>query len=274
MLKETAQHEWIDEQGIFLWLAFFFSEIGAGAYFFSLFHDFRPGYVTGYITTLALGGFIHLAYLGNPRRVLGMFIKVRTSELSRGMWVILLFAVVGFFQAILGYQFGVVLKSLMGFICLLLIMHGFATMNVVKALPSWNQSMVLPLSIVSGIWVGSQVVQFMMGVSGGEVQSMEAWCRVILLSYIGLTALYVWGSLHGSEAARFSVFNLVRGNYSRLFYSGVVLIGFIAPLLITLAMWGLGVYMVGVFLRLVCVFIGDLLLRYSIMKSAYYTPLL
>lgn len=98
MLKETPQHEWIDSQGMFLWLAFFFSEIGA-AYFVSLLYNFRPGYLAGYIITLALGGLIHMAYLGNPRRVFGMFKQVKTSELSRGMWVILVFALLGFFRA-------------------------------------------------------------------------------------------------------------------------------------------------------------------------------
>ncbi|MGA3118270.1 MAG: DMSO reductase [Syntrophobacteraceae bacterium] len=274
MIKKTPQHEWIDEQGMFLWLAFFFSEIGAGAYFISLFYDFRPGYVVGYIITLALGGMIHMAYLGNPQRVFGMFLKARTSELSRGMWVILAFACMGFFPSLLGTQYGVVLKALMGFICILLIMHGFATMNVIKAIPSWNQSTVLPLSIVSGIWVGSQLIQFMMGISGREVLGMEVWCRMILLAYIGLIALYLWGTFHASEAANFSVSNLVRGDFSKLFYLGVILIGIVGPLLITLAMWGSGVYTVGIFLRLIFVFIGDLLLRYSIMKSAYYTPLL
>ena len=274
MIKKTPQHEWIDDQGMFLWLAFFFSEIGAGAFFVSLFYDFRPGYVVGYIITLALGGMIHMAYLGNPQRVFGMFLKARTSELSRGMWVILAFACMGFFPSLLGTQYGVVLKALMGFICILLIMHGFATMNVIKAIPSWNQSTVLPLSIVSGIWVGSQLIQFMMGISGREVLGMEVWCRMILLAYIGLIALYLWGTFHASEAANFSVSNLVRGDFSKLFYLGVILIGIVGPLLITLAMWGSGVYTVGIFLRLIFVFIGDLLLRYSIMKSAYYTPLL
>ena len=274
MIKKTRQHEWIDDQGMFLWLAFFFSEIGAGAYFVSLFYNFRPGYVVGYIITLALGGLIHMAYLGNPQRVFGMFLKVRTSELSRGMWVILAFAGLGFFQCLLGFQYGAVLKTLMGFICILLIMHGFATMNVMKAIPSWNQSTVLPLSIVSGIWVGSQVIQFMMGVSGGEVLGMEVWCRMLLLAYIGMIALYLWGTFHASEAAKFSVSNLVRGGFSKLFYLGVILIGIAAPLLITLAMWGWGVNSPGILLRLIFVFTGDLLLRYSIMKSAYYTPLL
>ncbi len=273
MIRETPQHEWIDRQGIYLWLAFFFSEIGAGAYFVSLFSDFRAGYIAGYITTLVLGGLIHMAYLGNPQRAIKMFTKVRTSELSRGMWVILVFAVLGFFQCLLGFQFGPVLKTVMGIVCILLIMHGFATMNVMKAIPSWNQSTLLPLSIVSGIWVGSQMIQFLAGVSGGDVLEMEVWSRVLLLAYSGLIALFLWGSYHSSEAARFSVVKLLRGDFSKLFYL-VAALCFVAPLLLTLAMGALGVNSAGIFLRLLVVLAGDLLLRYSIMKSAYYTPLL
>ncbi len=33
MVKATPQREWIEAKGMFLWLAFFFSEIGAGVYF-------------------------------------------------------------------------------------------------------------------------------------------------------------------------------------------------------------------------------------------------
>lgn len=273
MIKETPQHEWIDNQGVFLWLAFFFSEIGAGAYFVSLFHDFRPGYVAGYFITLVLGGLIHMAYLGNPQRAIRMFTKVRTSELSRGMWVILVFAVLGFFQSLVGFHFGPVLKTLMGLVCVLLIMHGFATMNVMKAIPSWNQSTLLPLSIVSGIWVGSQIIQLMMGLSGREVAGMEVWCRVILLAYGALIALFVWGSFHSSEAAKYSITTLVFGDYSRLFYL-VIVLSFGVPMLLTLSMWALGANAAGIFLRLAFVLVGDLLLRYSVMKSAYYTPLL
>lgn len=274
MIKETPQHEWIDNQGVLLWLAFFFSEIGAGAYFISLFYDFKPGYVTGYLITLVLGGLIHMAYLGNPQRAFRMFAKARTSELSRGMWVILIFGVLGFFQILPGFQYGVVMKTLMGIICILLIMHGFATMNVMKAIPSWNQSTVLPLSIVSGIWVGSQIVQLMMGMSGADIQGFEVWSRVLLLAYIGLMGLFVWGTFHASDVARFSITALIKGDFSQLFYLGVLAVGFAVPLLITLSMWGLGVNSAGVFLRLVFVFVGDLALRYSIMKSAHYTPLL
>ena len=46
LTKPTPQEEWIQGKGLLLWLAFFFSEIGAGIYFVSLFLNFRPGWIT------------------------------------------------------------------------------------------------------------------------------------------------------------------------------------------------------------------------------------
>jgi hypothetical protein len=85
MMRPTAQTQWIDDKGIFLWLAFFFSEIGAGLYFVSLFYEYRAGLVLGWLITLILGGVIHILYLGNPMRAWRMIMKPNTSELSRGI---------------------------------------------------------------------------------------------------------------------------------------------------------------------------------------------
>lgn len=280
MVQPTQQEEWIEGPGIYLWLAFFFSEIGAGIYFISLFNDYRPGFVIGWLMTLVLGGLIHMRYLGNPRRVLRIFAKPRTSELARGMWVILIFAVLGFFQVLPGLfpglpwtGFNFMYKIIMGIICILLIMHGFATMNVIRALPSWNSTMILPLSIISGIWVGSQFVQFFLSLSGAELAVFEMWSRVFFFVYLLFVLLYIWGTYHVSDTAHFSMQELIKGNYSQLFYIGVVAIGLVVPLLLTLIMWA-NVNAFLVFLRLVFVFVGDLLLRYTIMKSGYYAPLI
>ena len=75
-----------------------------------------------------------------------------------------------------------------------LISHGFATMNVVRALPAWSSTMVLPLSVMSGVWVGSQLLQFMFTVSGaGQMASgMEA--------LQALRELMAWHVLQTSQA--------------------------------------------------------------------------
>ncbi len=280
MIKPTQQEAWIEGSGVYLWLAFFFSEIGAGIYFISLFYDFWGGFVLGWLMTLVLGGLIHMRYLGNPSRVLRIFAKPKTSELARGMWVILIFAVLGFFQILPGIfpglpwtGFNFMYKIIMGIVCLLLIMHGFATMNVIRALPSWNSTMILPLSIISGIWVGSQFVEFMLSFSAVELATFEMWSRVFFFVYLCFFLLYLWGTYHVSDTAHFSIQELLKGDYAQLFYVGVVAVGLVVPLFLTLIMWA-EVNAFLIFLRLVFVFVGDLLLRYTIMKSAYYTPLI
>ncbi len=80
MVQPTAQTQWIKEKGIFLWLAFFFSEIGAGLYFVSLFYEYRAGLVLGWLSTLVLGGLIHVLYRGNPMPAWRMILKPETSE--------------------------------------------------------------------------------------------------------------------------------------------------------------------------------------------------
>lgn len=280
MIQPTQQQEWIEGSGVYLWLAFFFSEIGAGIYFLSLFSNYRTGFVLGWLMTLVLGGLIHMRYLGNPGRVLRIFTKPRTSELARGMWVILIFVVLGFFQILpwlfsglpwTGFNF--MYKIIMGIVCILLIMHGFATMNVIRALPSWSSTMILPLSIISGIWVGSQFVEFFMILSKADVAAFEMWSRVFFFVYLCFFLLYIWGTHHISDTAHFSMNELLKGNYAQLFYFGVVVVGLLVPLLLTLIIWA-NVNVFLIFFRLVFVFVGDLLLRYTIMKSAYYTPLI
>ena len=284
MVKYTPQEEWIEGQGVLLWLAFFFSEIGAGIYFVSLFLNFPPGWLTGWLVTLVLGGLIHVAYLGNPMRAWRILLKPVNSELSRGLWIIFVFAAIGFFQVLPVVFSGLpwmgdspVLKAIMGILCILIIGHGFLTMNVVKALPLWNSSMMLPLSLVSGIFVGSQAVEFMSFLAGRDILVAELWARWSLIGYMGILLMFLWGTAQTSETARASIKGLVMGDSSVRFYIGVIILGILIPLIITLLIWGNDVSKLSggiLFLRFVCVLIGDLMMRYNIMKGALYSPLI
>lgn len=284
MTKPTPQEEWIQGKGLLLWLAFFFSEIGAGIYFVSLFLNFPPGWLIGWLVSLILGGLVHMAYLGNPMRSWRMFLRPASSEISRGLWAVLIFAVIGFFQVapvvISGLPWtgnSTTLKAIMGILCILLIVHGFLTMNVVKALPLWNSSMMIPLSLVSGLWVGSQSVEMMLFASGGGLNIAELWARWSLLGYMGILAMYLFGTAHASETARASINGLLKRDSAVSFYIGVIAIGILVPLIITLVIWGNGVEKMSggvLLLRFLCVLIGDLVMRYNIMKSALYAPVI
>ena len=91
----------------------------------SLFYAYKPGMVLGWLIALVLGGLIHVAYLGNPLRVWRMIMKPQTSELSRGIWVIGMFAVLGFFQIFTAAAVNMVFNTIMAVLCLIIISHGF-----------------------------------------------------------------------------------------------------------------------------------------------------
>jgi DMSO reductase anchor subunit len=276
MINPTRQQQWIDNKGVFLWLAFFFSEIGAGLYFVSLFYGYRAGIVLGWLITLILGGLIHVLYLGKPTRAWRMIMKPNTSELARGIWIIGVFAALGFLQIVTSGGFNIVFNTILGILCLLIISHGFATMNVIKALPAWSSTMVLPLSVISGVWVGQQVLQFMAGFSGipGFASGMEVWAEVFFFAYFLCLLLYVWGTWHSSEIGQESIKNLINDELKKISLIGVVGLGVVLPLVFTLMMWGGDTNGFLIFLRLASVFAGDLAMRFVIMKSAVYKPLI
>lgn len=274
MINPTRQQQWIDNQGIFLWLAFFFSEIGAGLYFVSLFYEFRIGLVLGWLTTLILGGVIHILYLGNPFRAWRMIMKPQTSELSRGIWVIGIFAALGLLQIFTG-SFNIVFNTIMGILCLLIISHGFATMNVVRALPAWSSTMVLPLSVISGVWVGQQILQFIFSIKDSNVAAgMESFSAVFFFAYVLCLILYVWGTYHSGEIGKASIEMMVKGDNQKISQIGIGGLAIVLPLIFTLIMWGTSTNFFWIFLRMACVFAGDLAVRFIIMKSALYKPLL
>jgi DMSO reductase anchor subunit len=276
MVNPTRQRQWIDDKGVFLWMAFFLSEIGAGLYFMSLFYSYRPGLILGWLITLVLGGVIHMLYLGNPKNAWRMIMKPKTSELSRGIWVISIFAVFGFFQIIASDGFNMAANLITGTLCLLIISHGFATMNVIRALPAWSSTMVLPLSVISGVWVGSQILQFMWAVSGqgAAASGMEVWAEVFYLIYFLCIVLYVWGTWHAGGTAKASLKAMLDGKLKQITLIGVGGLAIVLPLLFTLIMWGGDTNGFVIFLRLASVCAGDLAIRYLIMKSAVYKPLI
>lgn len=282
MVRYTPQEAWIKGKGAFLWLAFFLSEIGAGIYLVSLFLGLRTGWLIGWLVTLVLGGGLHLLFLGKPFRVLFMFLSPKQSELSRGLWVILFFAILGFFQvspivlpSLPWTGTGSGLKAVMGIICILLVSHGFLTMGGIRAIPLWNSSMMALLSVISGIWVGSQ---FAVIFSYGETGPLaEIWARWSLFCFMAFLGAFILGAGQASTTTRISVKSLLTGETSSSFYIGVLGIGMVIPVIITLVIWGSesGSMSLGILLlRCLCVFAGDLMMRYSIMKNAHYSPLI
>lgn len=282
MVKNTPEEEWIKGKGILLWLAFFLTEIGAGIYLVSLFLNFQAGWLIGWILTMVFGGGVHVFYLGKPMRSWRALLRPVTSELSRGLWAIFAYGVIGFFQ-LLPLVFselpwtgaGTGFKVIMGVLCILLIVHGFLMMSVVRALPFWNSTMMVPLSVASGISVGSQAIFAVMLLSGIDLGGVELWVRWSLISNIVLLAIHLWGTSHSSDTARASLKRMLTGDVSKSFYTAMACL--FVSLVITIWAWTAGVQATsgGVLaLRFICVVAADMMVRHNIMRSALYKPII
>ena len=284
MVDYTSQKEWIEGTGKALWLAFLFSEIGAGLYFVSLFVNNGPGYVLGWLTTIILGGGFHVAYLGNPQRAWRAFLHPGKSEISRGMIIIALYTVVGalhiaplfsVFAWLPWSAHSMIFKLLLGVLSFLVIIHGFLTMSVFSAIPFWNTTTLTLFSVISGIWIGSQLsigTVLLFGDSSLLIL-LEVWSRWALMGYIAIAGAFLWNAACGNPTMRYSLRILLHGQLSPVFYSGVVGVGFIVPVLITLSGLSSPLSHGLLWLRLICAFLGDAVIRYCVLKAGAYTPL-
>ena len=117
----------------------------------------------------------------------------------------------------------------------------------------------------------------MLLIGGHDIAVAEIWARWSLLGYMGALLIFLWGCFHSSETTRMSIKGILTGVFSAYFYVGVIAVGILTPLIITVLVWGEeATAMSGglLFLRFICVIIGDLVMRYSVMKGALYSPLI
>jgi hypothetical protein len=149
-------------------------------------------------------------------------------------------------------------------------------MNVIRALPAWSSNIVLPFSIISGVWVGQQILQFMFAASGSAAlaSGMEVWAEIFFFSYFLCLVLYVWGTWHANEIGQASIKMMINDELKKITLIGVVGLAVVVPLVLSLIMWGGQTNVFLIFLRLAAIFAGDLAVRYVVMKSAVYKPLL
>ena len=91
-----SQREW-------RWLiaiAFYVGGLGCGAFIISLYFDFMPGMIAGFLITAVLKGGAHVFYLGHPLRAWRAFTRPHVSWISRGLIFVFGFSIFGFLYII------------------------------------------------------------------------------------------------------------------------------------------------------------------------------
>ena len=280
MVKHTPQSEWIDGRGILFWLAFFFIELGAATFLVSSLFGNLLGEFIGWLMCAVLGGGFHLVYLGHPFRFYRMILRPQTSWISRGLLFVTGFLALGFIHMLLSLLSvpNLVLLVATNVLAFLAIIYGGFAMSYIRGIPLWNSALLPVLYTVAGLWGGAElsaVVELQGGSRGGNVM-LEDLIKVLLAAFIVIFPTYLITARYGLSAGKTSVGEIVKGKWWPFFWVGVILFGIALPIGVVIISLIVGVSGIPVFLLYLSVafeLVGDLILRYLILKAGYYNPL-
>ena len=282
MVKPTPQTEWIERRGILLWLAFFFIELGAGAFFVGTIFKSLPAMLIGWLVCGVLGGGIHILYLGHPFRFWRMISRPGTSWISRGLLFVSVYLALGLVYMLLIQSGGSssVLMILADIFAFLGIIYGGFAMNFVNGIPLWNTALLPILYGVSGIWGGAGLA-LGIALASGQVStigiSVEAWIRLLLVAYAALLIIYLMSVRYTNLTGRLSVQGIIFGRLKALMWLVVVFIGLVIPMTVVLISLNAGLENMppsALYVSILCELLGDLTMRYLILKGGLYSPLI
>jgi len=281
MVYHTPQREWIEKRGILLWLAFFFIELGAGAFFISSIFESTAGMLAGWLLCGVLGGGFHLLYLGHPSRSWRMVISAgwKTSWISRGLYFVSLSLVLGVIHLILTEWSSSALGLMIAadILALLAIIYAGFAMNFINGISLWNSPLLPVLYLVLGIWGGLGItLMTLLPSEATTLGNLELWSRIFLLAFIFLVFVYLLSIRYQGTTARVSVRQIITGRWAILFWVMVVSLAMVLPLAVTLSNWVAGLAIPATLLYIVIILelMGDLALRYCILRSGFYRPLI
>jgi formate-dependent nitrite reductase membrane component NrfD len=281
MVKPTAQTEWIEKRGVLLWLAFFFIELGAGTFFVATFFNSPLAMFVGWLICAILGGGAHILYLGHPLRSWRMVLRPQTSWISRGL------IFVGFFLILGAVHMGLALwtESPLALViatdifAFLVIIYGGFAMNYVNGIPLWNTALLPVLYLVSGIWGGAGLTLGIVLATGATTVAiaLEEWVRILLIGFIILLAVYLISVRYGTTTGKVSVREIVSGRWWPLMWFVVVALGLVLPIGVVTNSFVVGLENIPVailYISIFCELIGDLSVRYLILKYGLYSSLI
>jgi formate-dependent nitrite reductase membrane component NrfD len=281
MLKGNRQTEWIENRGILLWLAFYMGGLGGGLYLVSLFFNNLWGMFLGWAIVAILKGSFHFLFLGKPTRFWRMVLHPQTSWLSRGLLFVVAFAGAGLIQILLSYFFPgtaieMIFKVIAGVFALAVATYTGFVLNNVKGVPFWNLP-ILPLVFVTGGILGGfgLTVGMALNIENINMAAAEMGSRWLLIFDALLIGIYLLLASRKDETGKKSVLYQLKGGLSAIFWGGVVVLGAIFPFLTAFYTYFAGEVAPGLLIfAVVCEVLGGMLLRYCLLKSAIYSPLI
>jgi formate-dependent nitrite reductase membrane component NrfD len=280
MVRYTPQKAWIESKGLMIWLSMYFGMFGGGVYLVSLYFNHLTGMFISWLIVLVIKGGLHMAHAQKPLKLWRMVLRPQTSWISRGFILTILFIVFGAAQLAFSYwapgTAGELIFKVLGGVAAfgVMIYAGFA-LSCVSGIPFWNVAILPILFILWGILSGVSLVSIAGLDAGSEKTAMVAGI-ILLVATLVVIGLYLWTETYAGPTARESVRELTRGSLSILWGIGVILIGIMIPLVVSLMSYFNGTLFNPSLTILIfsCEMIGGLTFTYGLLRAGVYGPLI
>jgi polysulfide reductase chain C len=293
MVKPMPQREWIERRGILLWISEVLTGLGSGLYLVSLFMNNQIGMVIGWMIIMCLKLPVHIAYFGKPLRfyrTMPPFSNAwKTSWSARGVVFTMIFTIFALMQLTIGQPsveslFGSaamplywIFGAVAGFFALMTSVYSGFILNSCKGVPFWNSG-ILPIVLpLTGIADGFGLIMGI-GLMGGSVNiaGAEMWSRVTLIVNTFIIIVYLISVSSNSSVGKLSVKELIVGRVAVVFWAGLIAVGILVPLTISITSLYAGSEISSVMLitAITCHTIGAFSLKYCLLKAGIHQPVI
>ncbi len=272
IVRSNFQRDWIERRGLWLLAAIYFGGVGGGLFIASVWFGWQTGLLIAVGITAILKGGAHLLFLTRPLRFWRIFLRPQTSWISRGIYFVFLFMIFGLAYYFIG---GVTLMAISVFFAFCLIIYTGFVLLASRPISFWNNPLLPILFVFISLGSGISLMETIHVFSPQHISNHEL-LEVAGPWVVSITALiilvYLAGNYYSSIAAKESVIYLVKGQLAPLFYTGVVFLGIILPLVILISAHFEIVPSSALAVAGISELVGAFILRYSIIKAGIYAP--
>jgi formate-dependent nitrite reductase membrane component NrfD len=273
-----------------LLMALFFGGIGAGQFVISTwFLESTTSALVGVLIVAIGKTAAHLVYLGRPSRFYRLFLRPRTSWISRGLIFMVVFVV--FAAAYLAPEYGfdwlpwttgstggqvIWLFAVMSAF-LVMVYDGFVLASC-KSITAWHTALMPPLFFTYALAGGVAMTSITQLATVGEVLdtgTLTTLDAILLTTMFSLVIIYIINMAASTSTARESLKKLTTTRIAVAFIGVAIVAGLLAPLFLTYyhqvaaASVASGLLAVSGILELA----GDLSVRHSILRAGLHTPI-
>jgi formate-dependent nitrite reductase membrane component NrfD len=280
-VKEMPAREWSEGLGSMIAVAMFLGGIAGGLYLVSLYFNSIWGMFIAWIFALGMGLF-DMVHLSKPARLWRIAFRAGSSWISRGFIFVILFIGAAGLQLLIHLLTGagdvdptaaeVFFRVVAAILAFGVAVYSGFVLGFVNGIKFWNSALMPILVVIGGLAGGSTVLLAISSYSSQSTfASIQTFVMFILAAYVISIFILLWVSTYSGPVAKDSAKLLLSGNLAILFWLIIVLIGIAIPLVLTfVAGSGSQVLLI---LSAACALLGNMGLRYSLIRAGRYSPL-